>query len=172
MKRVLISAALAMALSSAAFAAGEQGQCPNGGVCAGQEQCVGGKSRAENGWGNWGNKDSKGRSSKDARKRMHKMFAGLDLTKDQSEKLAKIHEKHFVGGMFQDENPLEKAFAGDKFDRSAFVNAMNANSAQTINKQADFFAEVFDVLTPEQRAAWLKNMREMRSNFMGGGKKK
>ena len=107
-----------------------------------------------------------------------KMFSQLDLTREQKSQIKDImreardemREKRSPKGMMPDASEF---MSKDSFDKAAFIKVHKAKMAQMekqrdamLEKRAENFEKIFNILTPEQREKFIelskKEPREMR----------
>ncbi|GHS89045.1 hypothetical protein FACS189487_08520 [Campylobacterota bacterium] len=163
MKKVFVSVAVAAALMGAAYAQdaapcsqGDRGNQVNHGDRSGYYAADRGDHHGK------GDKGDKGGFAGD--RGDFRMFRSLDLTKEQKAQIDQIREKHRTAIDAAEFEPMAKSFNAEGFDRIAFANAQLTMAAAHINARADFFDEVFAVLTAEQKAAFAQKIAEKTKN--------
>ncbi|MDR3162641.1 MAG: Spy/CpxP family protein refolding chaperone [Helicobacteraceae bacterium] len=84
---------------------------------------------------------------------LHGAFKSLDLTQTQKEQIKALLEKARNDGVKGENDGFALAFTGETFNRQAFLGL---NAAQT-ESRADFYESLHAILTPEQRAQFVKS---------------
>lgn len=83
---------------------------------------------------------------KDDSRLIIRMVKNLDLTKEQETKVEDI-----LNNYFKNRNKIFSAFTNDGFDKDAYVKAKLNKKEQMIKAQATMIADVYKVLTKEQK---------------------
>jgi Spy/CpxP family protein refolding chaperone len=60
-------------------------------------------------------------------------------------------------------NPMANALSAKGFNKEAFINAQTTEAKNRAEIKATYMEKLYNILTPEQREQWVKNM-ESRPN--------
>lgn len=119
----------------------------------------------------WGYDDDSPRGGHKGKSPMMFMLKGLDLSDTQKEKLAAIQQEmreEMQANRGQKQNsPMLSAIKDGKFDKTAYLSASEERFSEMSTKRAEHFEKVYNVLTDEQKKAFISNM-ESRKNCKGG----
>lgn len=96
-----------------------------------------------------------------------RMLQGLDLTPEQTHELRLAQAQmrvEMIESMTPGQNPkmMQEAFSASGFDKKAFVEARVENAKAKSELKAKHIEKVYNILTPEQREQFVKNMESMR----------
>ncbi|MDR0747640.1 MAG: Spy/CpxP family protein refolding chaperone [Helicobacteraceae bacterium] len=84
---------------------------------------------------------------------MHGAFKSLNLTQTQKEQVKALFDKARNDSEKGNKEGFAAAFAGETFNRQSFLS-LNAAHAES---RADFYESLHAILTPEQRAQFVKD---------------
>lgn len=101
---------------------------------------------------------------------MHKMkgdkggmmgFANLNLSPEQTHEIKLLRAQMHVDRLKAngpDSRPKSMALSADGFDKQAFIKAQTDRAKQRAELKATYMEKLYNILTPEQRQQWVKNM--------------
>lgn len=154
MKKTILALSAVVALSTSAFAfGGMNGPCGQDGMRQGMMMQGGGMQRGMHGGMGM------------------QMFQNLNLTDDQSHKLAILQsEMKLEMTKLRDPKMMSKMqdfMTGESFNKKEFLKMTSENQAKMSVLKADHMEKVFNLLTKEQRAELKANMEKRPMPMMG-----